>query len=329
MATKDTPMKIDFLKKIYLMQKTPLEIALAMTPIALALALALEWLFTKTVTITTAMITIPATFGLTYFLSKILLRYQNELNEQRAQLEAATRDLSYANGRMSAKNEELNAFAHTVAHELKTPLGVIMGYSHLLSLPTYEQTPENIADISKKITQTSLKMDSIIQEMLLFAKLRQNDPIDTMPLDMDAIVNEALARLDTMIIENQARIKKPATWYKATGYAPWIEEVWSNYINNAIKYGGSAPEIELGAEQQENGQIRFWVRDHGPGMSAEEQELVFNPFIRFNETQIAGHGLGLSISQRIIEKLGGEVGVESAPQNGSTFYFTLPQASYK
>lgn len=304
----------------------PFKIALAITALALAIALALEWLFTRIITPTTIAITIPIAFILSYLLINSMLRYQRELDEQRHQLEAATRDLSYANGRMLALNEDLDAFAQTVAHELKTPLGVILGYSHLLSKETYQRNPQKISEAAHQITDTSLKMNSIIQEMLLFSKLRQENEIDIQSLNMDEIVSEALHRMEKLISESNAQIKKPAEWPNAHGYAPWIEEVWSNYLSNALKYGGTPPEIELGAEQQANGQIRFWVRDSGPGMTKEEQKQLFNRFTRLHTTKATGNGLGLSITQRIVKKLGGEVGVESYPQNGSTFYFTLPEA---
>ena len=70
--------------------------------------------------------------------------------------------------------------------------------------------------------------------------------------------------------------------------------------------------------------MRFWVRDHGPGISAEQQERLFMAFSRLHISAVEGHGLGLSIVQRIVSKLGGEVGVRSEPGQGSTFFFTLP-----
>jgi two-component system sensor histidine kinase/response regulator len=102
------------------------------------------------------------------------------------------------------------------------------------------------------------------------------------------------------------------------GYAPWIEEVWANYISNAR---GQPPQVTIGATAQPDGRIRFWVQDNGSGLSTEAQQRLFTPFTRLEQAHIKGHGLGLSVVQRIIEKLGGQVGVESM---GSTFYFTLP-----
>jgi two-component system, sensor histidine kinase and response regulator len=100
--------------------------------------------------------------------------------------------------------------------------------------------------------------------------------------------------------------------------------VWVNYLSNAIKYGGPQPVVTLGAEELPGGFVRCWVQDSGPGLSAEQQAQLFTPFTRLHTASAPGHGLGLSIVQRIVTRLGGEVGVESAPGQGSRFFFTLP-----
>ena len=110
------------------------------------------------------------------------------------------------------------------------------------------------------------------------------------------------------------------------GHAPWIEEVWVNYITNAIKYGGEPPEIRLGWSQASEDFISFWVQDNGNGLTKEQQEKLFQPFTRFHAEMAPGHGLGLSIVQRIILKSSGDVSVESEPNSGSRFFFTLPLA---
>ena len=105
-----------------------------------------------------------------------------------------------------------------------------------------------------------------------------------------------------------------------------IEEVWANYISNALKYGGHPPALEAGAEPSTDGMVRFWLRDNGPGVTPQAQARLFTPFPRLRELRVRGHGLGLSIVRRIIEKLGGRVGAESMPEGGSCFWFELPQA---
>jgi signal transduction histidine kinase len=127
-----------------------------------------------------------------------------------------------------------------------------------------------------------------------------------------------------LIDEHQAEIILPESWPQAVGYSPWIEEVWANYLSNGIKYGGEPPRLELGATKQADGFVRFWVHDQGPGISVEDQTRLFTPFTQLEQVRATGHGLGLSIVRRIVEKLGGEVGMESEVGKGSTFHFTLP-----
>ena len=100
--------------------------------------------------------------------------------------------------------------------------------------------------------------------------------------------------------------------------------MWVNYLSNGIKYGGRPPRVELGATVQPDGMVRFWVRDNGPGILLEEQARLFTLFTRLDQVQVKGHGLGLSIARRIVEKLGGQVGTESEIGQGSVFSFTLP-----
>jgi signal transduction histidine kinase len=137
-----------------------------------------------------------------------------------------------------------------------------------------------------------------------------------------------------LVGEHHAQFALPAAWPVALGYAPWVEEVWVNYLSNAIKYGGCSPKIELGAallsypspfggENRGGGIIRFWVRDGGVGLAPDEQARLFMPFSRLGNVRAKGHGLGLSIVKRIVDRLGGQVGVESQVGAGSTFWFTL------
>jgi two-component system sensor histidine kinase/response regulator len=146
---------------------------------------------------------------------------------------------------------------------------------------------------------------------------------------MADIVSEAQKRLADLVAERQAEISVPDEWPTVVGYAPWVEEVWVNYISNAVKYGGRPeqgvpPRAGLGFDAPINAHVRFWVRDKGPGLVPEEQARLFASFTRLHQVRAEGHGLGLSIVRRIAERLGGEVGVESEVGQGSVFYFTLP-----
>jgi signal transduction histidine kinase len=226
---------------------------------------------------------------------------------------------------LQARNEELDAFAHTVAHDLKTPLGPIIGTSQLLSRHYSKMPDTEIQDSLQTIMRSGRKMNNIIDELLLLAKMREAE-IEVEPLNMSEIVFEVKQRLAYMLTEFQAELILPEQWPVALGHGPWIEEIWANYISNALKYGGKPPRVQLGADRQPDGKVRFWVRDNGAGLTVEEQNQLFVPFTQLNKIHAQGHGLGLSIVRRIVERLGGQVWVESKgiPGQGSVFSFTLP-----
>ena len=237
----------------------------------------------------------------------------------------AEKQLQQYAAELESQNAELDAFAHTVAHDLKNPLSVLLGYAELLKLLVSDGTNDE-ATLLKNISHVvrgGKQLVNIIDELLLLSSIR-SDEIPLASLDMAEILDIVKERLEVQIIDKDAELTIQRTWPSALGHGPWIEEVWINYLSNALKYGGPSPRIELGGVRNSNRTARFWVRDSGPGIAPEDQGHLFTPFERLNQLQIEGHGLGLSIVERIINKLGGEVGVESVLGEGSTFYFTLP-----
>jgi signal transduction histidine kinase len=226
---------------------------------------------------------------------------------------------------LQAQNEELDAFAHTVAHDLKSPLGNLMGFAEMLAVDIAE-VDSSLQKQADYIFQSGRKMVNIIDELMVLSQVRKAD-VEVEVVDMGPIVMEALERLTDLVQQHKAQITQPDNWPTAVGYDTWIEEIWLNYISNAIKYGGQPPQVSLSYQQLADGMIRFEVRDNGAGLTADQQGRLFRPFERLEQLgKIEGHGLGLSIVRRIAEKLGGQVGVESEGDGGSTFYFTLPAA---
>ncbi|MCB0111907.1 MAG: response regulator [Caldilineaceae bacterium] len=240
----------------------------------------------------------------------------------------ASRALEQYARELEVRNEDLNAFAHTVAHNLKAPLTHVILAADLLELNTNTMNEECVPYV-KTIVDYGRKMTDIIDELLLLAEVRSREDLLLLPLQMERIICDVEARLSTLIKQYDAQIIWPENrkqWPCVIGYAPWIEEVWANYLTNAIKYGGRPPVITIGSSTLNNGMVRFWVRDNGEGIPPEDHRTLFQPFARLKPYSIDGHGLGLSIVRRIIEKLGGEVGLESGLGEGSVFSFTLPAA---
>jgi two-component system, sensor histidine kinase and response regulator len=247
---------------------------------------------------------------------EVLARINSHLTLRKLQraLEENNRELQY-------QNQELESFAHTVAHDLKNPINVIVNYTEML-LEDF-QLEEQAIECVDNIGLASRKMTDIINSLLLLASSRKQ-AVEMKLIDMNITIEEVRQRLAHMSSEFQAEIIQPDNWHQAIGYAAWIEEVWTNYFTNALKYGGRPPKVELGSTDLGNGYIKFWVKDNGNGLSPEEQQHLFVPFTRISQVRVEGHGLGLSIVQRIVERCGGQVGVESQKGTGSTFFFTLP-----
>lgn len=238
----------------------------------------------------------------------------------RQRVEAA---LQEANAQLQRQNEELDAYAHTVAHDLKQPLTAVAMYADMIT-----QYGDQLEENQREQTLLQMKRASeravrIVDELLLLATIRHKE-IELRPLDMSAILQNVQQRLAPMFMEHNVSLTLSTHWPSALGYAPWIEEVWANYLTNAVKYGGQPPTIICGAETLTNHNVKFWVKDNGQGLSESAKNRLFTPFNQLDKEGFEGYGLGLSIVKRIITRLGGNVGMESTPDAGSRFYFTLP-----
>ena len=138
--------------------------------------------------------------------------------------------------------------------------------------------PEEVQEALDVILRTAFKMTDIVNALLVLASTRRLDEVEVEPLDMAAILLDVQERLAHAIAESQAMLVMPGEWPLALGVGLWVEEVWVNYISNAIKYGGTPPRVELGAELQESGMVRFWVRDNGHGVDPKMRDLLFVEF---------------------------------------------------
>lgn len=246
------------------------------------------------------------------------------VKERTAELITKTRLLELQSGELEAQNRELDAYAHSVAHDLKTPLTTIVGVSGLMQTEKISLTPEQTKESSAVINRTAKKMSSIIDALLLLASVRRTDDINPDIINVRELAEEACQRLEQMATQHSATIEFVGEWQDAIGYAQWIEEVWVNYISNAIKYGGKPPKIQIGCTAIDGDMIKYWVRDHGNGIAIARRSELFIQFSRLDPRSSDGHGLGLSIVKRIIHRLQGDVGYQEADDEGGIFWFTLP-----
>ena len=227
-----------------------------------------------------------------------------------------------AEDELKTRNLELDSYARTVAHDLNTPLMGLVGFSELLLDSDDDLTKDTRQKYLKIIAESGRNMSNIIKEMLIFATLKKQD-VQLSKVDMQQNLENVLNRLRFQLEQNSVLVKVNEPITDCLGYSPWIEEIWFNYISNAIKYGGVPPEIEIGCEPHETDFTRYFVKDNGPGISPELKGIAFQTNNPAKDRVSQGFGLGLSIVKSISEKLGGYVSVESDKTNGCTFSFYL------
>lgn len=229
---------------------------------------------------------------------------------------------------LEERNRELDAFSHTVAHDLKSPIAVILASVDVARIVEASRITPRLDETLRQIESSAHKMIEMIDELLKLAKLRDiQESVTT--VDVSNVAKATLERLKTDIHARGIAVEISADMPAAVGHALWIEEIFANLISNAIKYIGKdnpAPRIIICGSHQEQFN-RYEVQDNGVGIRPEDRDSLFEKFTRFHQGEASGIGLGLSIVLRMVRRLGGTVGVESEPGKGSTFWFTLPAAN--
>jgi signal transduction histidine kinase len=220
-----------------------------------------------------------------------------------------------------AKVEQLlsaySDYAHTVGHDVKSPLGVVIGYSNMLQS---ELEPETEAHLfADEIFNVSMRILYICNELVLLSELHNPDVTSSSPINLNSVLDNAMRRFTkdatsqniTMTIDDSMPITQ--------GNPPWIEEVLVNYLRYAI-HDSVPTTVEIGADKQDDGMVRMWVKHDGQALSPDKQISLFDTTLNLEDIRAEGHGLGMGIAKLIIERLGGTVGIEDE----QTIYFTLP-----
>lgn len=224
---------------------------------------------------------------------------------------------------------DLDAYAHSVAHDLKNPLSLIKASSEMLMHYGSEFDPTQIETLTNIMFNASTKAVQIVDTLLEIARIRRQE-LAPKPVDMYAVIDEVKGRL-AATIQGRGAVIDVRHLPPALANAQWLEEVWVNLISNAIKYGGNPPVIHISGKL-DGTKVHYTIRDNGDGITPAEQRRLFNSFSRLerHKDQIEGHGLGLHIVRTIVTKLGGRVWIESDGiyGKGTAFHFTLHAVSH-
>lgn len=244
------------------------------------------------------------------------------------ELQQAQRELQLYARELEARNQELDAFSHTIAHDLKAPLSIISLKTDLIRAKHAETLSDELVKDMELIKKGTSTMGNMIDQLLWLARLRNvKDTLSCVP--MGQVAQAAVWRFSPSLAEKGIQVEIQPNLPDAMGHAQWVEEVFANLISNAIKYMGNEnphPTIRITGSEQDD-KVCYRVEDSGVGITPEDQARLFTMFTRLHTVKAEGLGLGLSIVHRIVTKLQGQVGVESQFGVGSTFWFTLLKPS--
>ena len=242
------------------------------------------------------------------------------LNVMLAQIERAFAE-------RTASESRLRRFIADASHELRTPLTSIRGYSEMLRRGASE-SPEDSELARRRIEEESVRMSTLVDDMLLIARLDQGRPLELKPVDLQLIARDAAA--DARVVAPQREVTVEAQRsVVVSGDDTRLRQVVGNLVRNALVHTPPRSPIEIAVTTQ-NGTAHLEVADHGPGLRAEDQERIFEPFYRADPSRSrdsGGAGLGLSIVSAVVAAHGGRVSVKETSGGGATFDVELPLAS--
>jgi signal transduction histidine kinase/ActR/RegA family two-component response regulator len=268
----------------------------------------------------------------------------SELAEARENLERVveerTSDLLEAlacvqrtNVRLEEANRHKSHFLSTMSHELRTPLNAIIGFADLLEGEGFGPLNEKQKKYVRRIDDSGAHLLELINDVLDLTKIEMG----AMELTLESVGVEELLQSASLMVAPQAEKKSVRMEVRVTGGDHAVRadrrrarQILLNFLSNALKYAPPDSAVTLTAVPTADGKVRMAVSDHGVGIDESKQEQIFEEFQqadRERDEALGGIGLGLALTKRLVELHGGEIGVNSALGEGSTFWFTMPSAS--
>ncbi|MDB5101921.1 MAG: histidine kinase [Cyanobacteria bacterium RYN_339] len=269
-------------------------------------------------------------------LNQVYRRVAASLRTAMRELRARDAELSLGNSKLTTLVEALQGLEkgrgevmNAISHDIKIPLTAVIGYTELLEEELAGPLTKDQAEYVRNIGENSERVVRLLEDLLDFARLEVGRfPIDAMAVEVGPMLERTCRNLQPLIDEQglTARVEVAPDLALAWADPHRLDQVLNNLLSNAIKFTPRGGRIWLRAAPDDAGGVIVQVVDTGRGVAAEHLPHLFERFYRVPGAQAPGTGLGLAISQKLVEAMGGRIGVLSEPGHGSTFWFTLPAA---